>query len=378
MSTSSSCPHCARCILIQYAPTGTKYPSTQPPDGCGTADHGNALLHQDFGGTSTCGSNGISYVLYGTNSQGGDPTVDANQTHLAYDPPNVWTPYTCYGEHLWLFEEHGDPSAPNCVWACGNQITECAWQGINMTDDQKAFWDLTTCCEVVWVTTNDPATAVVVPETDPNALYMASKFTNTWSLWLVEESQMGSCHSQGISRFFPKPQDNPAQFIPATIPNCGVTGSPGSANSFTSSSLHIACSESVNDGSSGSSSKFLTVTFDRDDTYCGTDPDQRCLVQDWVVNYYPGPVAGSNWCPPASSFPQGQVYGQGASPYTPNLIYGSCEEIPCAYIGDGNGNWLPFQSCPNIEGKTCVCKPHPSEPSEYAGQMYITSCGDTK
>jgi len=371
VSTSSSCPHCSRCLMIGFGPTGTKFPSTQPPNGCGTSTHGIALIHQDFGGTSDCGLNGINYSLYGTSSQGGDPTVDDNQTHLSYDPPSVTTPSSCYGEHLWLFEEHGAATGGN--WSVGNQITGCAWNGMILSPDEKAFWDLTTCCEVVWVTTNDPATAVVVPETDPSALYMASKITNTWSLWIVTAA--GCCYGT----FPPKPVDNPAgNFVPATIPNCGITGGAATANSFTASALHIACSQNRDTSDPDASQKFLTVTFDRDDTYCGADDTQRCLVSDWVVDYYWGPTAGSNWCPAASSFPQGQLYGQGGNSFSPNLIYGSCEEIPCAYIGDGNGNWLPFLTCPNIEGKICVCKPHPSKPSEYAGQMYVTSCGETK
>jgi hypothetical protein len=343
--------------MIGYDPHGTG----------GQTNHGTALIHQDFGGTSTCGSNGINYSLYGTTAQAGDSTVDNNQRHLTNPASN--TASGSYGEHLWLFEEHGSSSS----WAVGSQITGCAWNGLILSPDEKAFWDLTTCCEVVWVTTNDPATAVVVPETDPSALYMASKLTNTWSLWIVTAA---GC-SQGT--FPPKPSDDPAgNFVPATIPNCGITGGAATANSFTASALHIACSQNRDTSDPDASQKFLTVTFDRDDTYCGTDVTQRCLVNDWVVDYYWGPAAGSNWCPAASSFPQGQLYGQGASPYTPNLIYGSCEEIPCAYIGDGNGNWLPFQTCPSLGGKTCVCQPHPSEPSDYAGQMYITNCGATK
>ena len=346
---------------MAYTPKGTG----------GTADHGNALIHQDFGGTSSCGSNGIDYVLYGTAAQAADAVVVRNQDHIQYDPSSVTTPSGCYGEHLWLFEEGG--SATGRSWATATQITSCASNGMTFGPDERAFWYLSTCCEVVWVTTNDPATAVVVPETDPSALYMASKITNQWSLWIVEESQC--CYAT----FPPKPADPPQSFIPATIPNCGVTGSPGTANSFTASALYIHCSENRDETDlDDKGGLFLTVTFAASGTYCGSDVTQRCLVNDWVAEYYKAPTAGSNWCPAASEFPQGKVYGQGASPYAPRMIYGSCEEIPCAYIGDGNGNWLPFQSCPNIEDQVCVCQPHPTEPSEYAGQMYITNCGGTQ
>ena len=353
MASSSNCPHCWRCLIIEHNPS------------TGASANNLASLNQDFGGTSSCGSNGINYVLYGTTAQAGDPTVDNNQGHLTNPASN--TASSSYGENLWLFEEGG--SATGRTWGTATQITSCASSGMTLGPLERLFWHLSTCCEVVWVTTNDPATAVVVPETDPSALYMASKLTNTWSLWVVEATQC----SQGT--FPPKPKDGTGNFLPATIPSCGVTGSPGSANSFTASALHIACSQSQ---SSGTLLKFLTVTFAASGTYCGSDVTTTCLVNDWFVDYYGGVAAGSNWCPPESSFPQGKVYGQGTSPYAPRMIYGSCEEIPCAYIGDGNGNWLPFQSCPNIEDQVCVCQPHPTEPSEYAGQMYITNCGGTQ
>ena len=102
------------------------------------------------------------------------------------------------------------------------------------------------------------------------------------------------------------------------------------------------------------------------------------LVDDWVNNYYFGPGTGQGWCPADGSFdPLYGASGNGGG-FSPRMIYGSCEEIPCVYIGDGNGNWLPFQTCPNIDGQVCVCQPHPNEPSEYAGQMYVTNCGAGK
>ena len=105
-----------------------------------------------------------------------------------------------------------------------------------------------------------------------------------------------------------------------------------------------------------------------------------CLAFDQTASFYFTDPPGVNECPPLGSFDAGGGGGGGGGPggLAPRMIYGSCEEIPCVYIGDGNGNWLPFQTCPNIEGQVCVCQPHPIEPSEYAGQMYVTNCGAVK
>ena len=347
VSTSSNCPHCVRCLLLQYTPSGSG----------GASRHGLAEIHQDFNPNSSA----IPYVL--------DQNA-ANQGHLDRNA----TPVADYGDNLWLFEEHGDGLG---TWAVGNQITECAWQSVILSPNEKAFWHLGTTCEVVWVTTNDPLTAEVVPETSPLALYIASKITNTWSLVVLLASQ---CRG---GAFPPKPLDAPGNGSPISIQACGIYGGVGSNASFTASNLHIACSrnEVTNDDplDPNNPNFMVTVSYDAyQNTFCTLVQTEDCLVDDWVNNYYFGPGTGQGWCPADGSFDP--LYGAsgGGGGFSPSMVYGSCEEIPCVYIGDGNGNWLPFQSCPNIEGQVCVCQPHPTEPSEYAGQMYVTNCGDAQ
>tara|TARA_R110000868_G_scaffold113825_1_gene305225 strand:- start:621 stop:1637 length:1017 start_codon:yes stop_codon:yes gene_type:complete len=338
-------------LYVEFTPTGAG----------GASQHGLAEIHQDLGGAE-CLGNGIVYVL--------DENA-SNQEHLSRDA----TPANCYGSTLYLFEEHGDGLGN---WAYGNNVTACAWNGNDKATDEKAFWKMNTCCEVVWVTTRDPETAEVVPETSPLALYIASKITCTWELVKFTADQC--CDGS----FPPAPDDGPGIgiLLPGCNPNgiCGYGGGGASSATFTGTGLHIACSTKVPwDGEGDDPNLFLTISSSVGDCN-NTDPDDRykcCLEAPFVSKFIFGPQAGESWCPAIGSFTPG-IFGDSGGSIAPRMIYGSCEEIPCVYIGDGNGNWLPFQSCPNIEGQVCVCQPHPTEPSEYAGQMYVTNCGDAQ
>mgnify|MGYP003656924156 CR=1 FL=1 len=360
VSTSSNCPHCARCLVVNFSHPGAG----------GSSSHGLYLLHQDFAGT-TCGvaNGGIVYdAPQDEQSMCRSPCVTSGGE----------------GDIIWLFEEHSADNGRG-EWAYRNWISDCAWDGqatfanpnptpTQLLPDHRAFWKASVCCNVVYVTTRDPATAVVVPESDPSALYIASKITVSYELFQFAASD---CHG---GDWPPKPSDITG--TPVTVAHCS------SANSFVVSALHIACSrnEVPNDDpiDQDNPNFMLRVAANEDSMGSCTTSDSAsppgCLDFDQVADFYFGPAPGVSWCPPLGSFDAGGGGGGGGGPggLAPRMIYGSCEEIPCVYIGDGNGNWLPFQSCPNIEGQVCVCQPHPTEPSEYAGQMYVTNCGDAQ
>ena len=359
VSTSSNCPHCARCLVVNFSNPGAG----------GSSAHGRYLLHQDFAGT-TCGvaNGGIVYdAPQDEQSMCRSPCVTSGGE----------------GDIIWLFEEHSADNGRG-DWAYANWISDCAWDGIHnppdppptptqLDPDHRAFWKASICCNVVWVTTRDPETAEVVPETSPLALYIASKITVTYELFQFAASD---CHG---GDWPPKPSNDSGDGLPVTIAHCP------SANSFVGSALHIGCSrnEVTNDDpiDPDNPNFMLRVTVDEFSATCSQFyPVLGCLTFDQDADFYFGPAPGVSWCPPLGSFDAGGGGGGSGGPggFAPRMIYGSCEEIPCVYIGDGNGNWLPFQSCPNIEGQVCVCQPHPTEPSEYAGQMYVTNCGDAQ
>jgi hypothetical protein len=273
----------------------------------------------------TCDGTGTPYGWSALQQTGASGAPDDDAGPVYFNGTISDTSPDCTGTNIWLGKEHSGTSDPifGVTW-----LTDTCYNAIPFGPDDVPWWHVSICCKVVWV---DSLTAPFTeyPEGNPSAIYQASKIRISLSLRLIDTFSHTFCDNSGNEP--PQPSED------STI---GV-----SANSdFVGTGYFPSCAP-------------MDLDIDLNNT-------SGCLasgVPTGFANVKTGPAAGDGWCPsPSMGFFSTQ--------------YETCEEAPCAYIGDDFGGWIPFQSCPNINGKNCTCNNPPQIASKYAGELYVTNC----